>query len=79
MKVIRFDNEGPANRTEYETDMTNIRDVAAEYGHTEDTLELYDNSEELVAVATWPQGSRVYKYCYGDNLGPNPNYRLFIY
>ena len=78
MKVIRFDNEGPANRTEYETDLTDIRDVAAKYGHTEDTLELYDNDGTLVAVATWPQGYRVYKYCYGKNLDPNPIYRVFI-
>lgn len=79
MTVIRFGNEGPANRAEYKTEKTNIRDVAAEFGHTEDTLELYTDAGELVAVATWPQGSRVYKYSYGGNLDPNPIYRVFIY
>lgn len=79
MKIIRFDNEGPANRTEYETDKANIRDIAMEYGHTEDTLELYDDNGELVAIATWPQTGGNYKYSYGKNLDPNPIYRVFIY
>lgn len=79
MKLIRFDNEGPANRTEYETGITNIREAAKEYGHTEDTLELYADSGELVGVATWPQGSKVYKYCDGADLDANPVYRVFVY
>lgn len=79
MKLIRFDNDGFPNRTEYETDNENIRELAMEYGHTRDTLELYTNNGELIAVATWPQGSRVYKFSYGKNLDPNPSWRIFIY
>lgn len=78
MKVIRFDNEGPANRTEYETDLTDIREIAAIYGHTADTLELYDDTGTLVAVASWPQTGGGYKYCTGKNLDPNPIYRVFV-
>ena len=78
MKVVRFDNEGPTNRSEYETQETDIRKIAQEYGHAFDTLELYDDAGELVAIATWPQGWRVYKYCTGENLDPNPSYRVFV-
>lgn len=55
MKVIRFDNEGPANRGEYISSKTSIREIAMEYGHTQDTIELYDDDDVLVAIATWPQ------------------------
>lgn len=79
MKVVRFDNGPVANRAEYTTDLENIRDVATKFGHTEDTLELYNDNGDLVAVATWPMGSKVYKYCYGKNLDPNPCWRVFIY
>ncbi len=79
MKVIRFDNDFSVTRNEYTTDETDIRKVAAEFGRAEDTLELYTDDGDLVAVATWPQGSKVYKYCYGKNLDPNPCYRVFIY
>lgn len=78
MKVIRFDNEGAGNRAEYETLEADIRTVAQMYGRAYDTLELYDDAGELVAVATWPQGSKVYNYCTGKNLDPNPSYRIFV-
>lgn len=79
MIVIRFDNGPVANRTQYETKIKDIREVAAKYGHTEDTMELYTDDGDLVGVATWPQGSRVYKYCYGKNLDQDPCCRVFIY
>jgi hypothetical protein len=75
---IRYDNGMVANRTDYTTDLTDIREVAQKYGHTEDTMELYDDDGQLVAVATWPQGSKVYKYCTGKNLDPNPAWRVFV-
>lgn len=79
MKVVRFDNGPVANRREYTTDIDNIREIAAKYGRSEDTLELYTDSDELVGVAIWPQGSKVYKYSYGKNLDVNPGYRVYIY
>lgn len=79
MKVIRFDNGDIANRTEYKTDLTDIRQVAAEFGHTEDTLELLTDSGEVVAKATWPQGSKVYKFCSGKDLSPNPAWCVWRY
>lgn len=79
MKVLRFDNGFIANASEYETDNTDIREIAQIYGHTDDTMELYDDDGNLVAVATWPQGSKVYKYCTGKNLDPDPSLRVFVY
>lgn len=79
MKVIRFDNEGIANRTEYITDETDIRDIAAKFGHARDTVELYDENDILVARAIWPMGSKVYMYSYGENLDPNPIFCHYIY
>jgi hypothetical protein len=79
MKVIRFDNEGPANRGEYISSKTSIREIAMEYGHTQDTIELYDDDDVLVAIATWPQTGGAYMYCTGKNLDPNPIYRVFIH
>ena len=51
MKVIRFDNGDIANSTEYTTDRTDIREIAAEFGRPEDTLELYDDIGNLIARA----------------------------
>lgn len=79
MTVIRFDNGDISNRTSYETQLTDIREVAAEFGHTDDTMELYNDSGELVAKATWPQGSKVYMYCTGKNLSPNPSWCVWRY
>ena len=79
MKVIRFDNGDIANRREYTTDKTDIREVASEFGHSEDTLELYNDTGELAARAIWPQGSKCYMYSYGRNLDANPNWCKYIY
>lgn len=78
MTVIRFDNGPVANRTEYTTDITDIREIVAKYGHTEDTLELYDDGT-LIARAIWPLGSKCYMYSYGKNLDPNPAWCHYIY
>lgn len=80
MKIIRFDNGPVANRREYDAPKgTTIRDAAQIYGRTDDTLELYDDAGGLVGVATWPQGSKVYMYCTGGDLDPNPNWRVYKY
>lgn len=79
MKVIRFDNGEIANRREYQTSKTNIREVAAEFGRTEDTIELYDETGALIARAIWPQGSKCYMYSYGKNLDENPAWCNYIY
>lgn len=79
MKVIRFDNGAIANRTEYETDKTDIREVTSEFGHTDDTIELYDDTGRLTSRAIWPIGSKRYMYSYGKNLDPNPMWCKYIY
>ena len=79
MRVVRWDNDGPPNRREYRTDMTNIREVAMEFGRANDTLELYDDDDNLVAVAAWPVCSRAYMYCTGKNLSPYEPHRVFGY
>lgn len=79
MKVIRFDNGDIPNRREYTTDKTDIREIAAEFGRSEDTVELYDDDGQLVARAIWPQGSKCYMYSYGGNLDANPNWCKYIY
>ena len=78
MKVVRFDNGPIANRREYETDRSiTIDEAVAIYGRTEDTLELYGDDGELIALATWPQGRKIYKFCTGKNLDPNPAWRIW--
>lgn len=79
MKVIRFDNGDIANRREYETDKKDIRAVAAEFGHADDTVELYDDTGALIARAFWPMGSKCYMYSYGGNLNENPDWCKYIY
>ena len=76
MTVIRtkHDCDWPANDYRYETDLTDIREVAMKYGQTNDTLKLFDDNGELVAVATWPMGYKVYKYA----TEPDLQYKLQI-
>ena len=40
-----------------------IRKAAKIYGHTDDIIRLYDDEDNLLAIAVWPQGSKAYKYC----------------
>ena len=70
MTVIRRAHDGvyPYNEHRYETELTDIREIAGVFGQTDDTLELYNDEGELVAVATWPMGYKVYKYAYGPDL-----------
>lgn len=79
MKVIKFDNSEIANRREYQINKTDIREIAAEFGRTEDTIELYDDTGILIARAIWPQGSKCYMYSYGKNLRENPEWCNYIY
>lgn len=80
MRIIRYDNGPVANRTEYDHDGDlSIYDAAMIYGRTDDTIELYNDAGTLVAMATWPQGSKVYMYCTGKNLSPNPSLRVWRY
>ena len=80
MTIVRYDNGPIANRREYahDGDIT-IYEAAAVYGRSDDTLELYDDGGTLIAMATWPQGSKVYKYCTGRDLSPNPAWRVWRY
>lgn len=79
MKVIRFDNGEVANRREYTTSKTDIRKITAEFGRSNDTIELYDETGILIARAIWPIGSKCYMYSYGKNLDTNPNWCKYIY
>ena len=47
---------------EYTTELTDIQVVADIYGDADDTVALYDNNDELVAVAYWPMGYKHYQY-----------------
>lgn len=46
MKVIRIDNTLDGSTATYETDITDIREIARVYGRSEDTLELYDDTDK---------------------------------
>ena len=39
-----------------ENEVSDIESVAAKYGCTNDTVELRDDNDDLVAYATWRQG-----------------------
>lgn len=78
MKVVRFDNGPIANRSQYETELTDIREATDKYGHTDDVVELYTDSGELVARAVWPVGYKCYRYAYGKNLHPNPAWCVYV-
>lgn len=62
MKVIRMDDNTTPVRTEYNTDITDIMEVAAKYGRCYDRIELRDDSGAMVAVAVWPSGYKGYIY-----------------
>jgi hypothetical protein len=63
MKVVQVDHAWRIPpRISYETDITDIVEAASKFGRTEDTVELWEG-DTLVALATWPQWSRAYKYC----------------
>lgn len=73
MKVVQIDHawREPA-RIEYYTDVTSIRQAAEQFGRTSDTVELWDDKDRLVAIATWPQGGKAYKYCTSPDVADIP-------
>lgn len=75
-KVKRYDD---LNCDEHITGLRTLSEIANEYGHTEDVLEVYDASGELVGVCVWPQGSKCYMYSYKGYLDYNPLYRRYTY
>lgn len=80
MTVMCYDHGPFSNKRVYATNLTNIRDVAQEYGRTEDTVELYDNEMNLIAIASWPFGGKVYMYCEGKFLdAENQSNCIFVY
>lgn len=76
--VKRYDNGEFSNMAEFDTELGNIREVAMKYGRTSDTLELYDGGK-LIAMATWPMGSKMYKYCTGKSVNEDPHFRIWRY
>jgi hypothetical protein len=57
---------------EYHDNITDIREAAAKYGRSNDTVRLYDDDNTLKAIATWPQGGRAYKYCISPDKADMP-------
>lgn len=69
MTVIQYKKDGCSTAHEYLTDITDIRQVADKYGETDDVIKLYDDNDNLVAVAVWPLGYAVYAYKWYDKYG----------
>lgn len=61
VKEYKANRVSPAYR-EYDTDLTDIKDVALAFGEKDDILELYNDKGKLVAIAIWPMGYKIYKY-----------------
>lgn len=69
--VVRQDNHSSiAAPQEYRTASQDIRYIAAHFGHTQDTLELYNENDRLIARAIWDDTKQHYRYSTGDNLKP---------
>lgn len=68
MKVIQYKKDGCTHH-EYITEIADIRQVAEKYGETDDVVKLYDDDDNLVAVAFWPMGYAVYAYKWFDQVG----------
>lgn len=78
MKVIVY-SRNFYGRKVYDTELTDIRDVAAEFGCADDSLTLCDDDFTPVSRAVWPQGSKCYMFAYGDNFDVNPEFCNYIY
>jgi len=65
MKITQTDHawREPQIIEYYDENITDIREAAAKYGRSNDTVRLYDDGDTLKAIATWPQGSKGYMYC----------------
>lgn len=79
MKITRIPNNNWDTQTYQDIPDTTIRDAVTKYGHSEDTIELYDNNNKLIGRAIWPTGSKCYLYSYGKLLDPNPQWCQYIY
>lgn len=71
MKIHRMTNDlnENGNTTFENVNVKDIREAAVKYGCTDDTLELYDDNNKLIARATWPQGYNHYVYCDDASVG----------
>lgn len=58
-----FEWRDPQRITYNDNSVTSIKAAVDKYGRTNDKIELYDDSGELVALAVWPAGYKCYKYC----------------
>lgn len=65
MKIVQTALEwrSPQRITYEDNTVTNIAEAIDKYGRTNDKIELYDDSGNLVAIAVWPAGYKCYKYC----------------
>lgn len=79
MKLIRYDNDMNGSITTYDVDNIDIRQATNDYGRSNDTLELYDDNDKLIARAIWPMGYKCYKYATGKNLHKNPAWCVYVY
>ena len=50
-------------------DVKDIQEAADKYGRANDTLELYDDENKLIARATWDSCYRRYFYATGEDVG----------
>ncbi len=61
MRRIELVGENP--RTYEAADDMTIEQAAATYGRTEDSIQMYDDDNHLIAYAAWKQGSNHYSFC----------------
>lgn len=56
--------------TSYENvNVKDIREAVDKYGRADDTIELYDDDNKLIARATWHFYHRCYFYATGKDVG----------
>lgn len=65
MRRIELVGENPRTY-EVEDDMT-IEQATATYGRTEDSVQMYDADNHLIAYSAWKQGSNHYSFCHNPN------------
>lgn len=71
MKVYRMpkDFTDLTCNTYENVNVKDIREAADKYGRANDTLELYDDENKLIARATWDSYYRRYFYATGKYVG----------
>jgi hypothetical protein len=62
MRRIELVSDNP--RTYEVEDNMSIEQAAATYGRTEDSLQMYDENNNLIAYAAWKQGFNRYSFCH---------------